>query len=301
MKFSKTLFCTIITTLFFSCSHQPPKETTKTSINTNSANATMNDTTFKKNGYADVNGIKMYYEIYGDGKPLVLIHGGGSTIQTSFGRIIPVLSKSHQIIAVELQAHGRTSDRDKELSFEQDADDVAALLKTLNITKADFLGFSNGANTTLQIAIRHPELISKIVVASALLKRNGTHPQFWEFMKNGTFEQMPQPYKDAFLKVTPDSTKLFTMFHRSATRMINFKDMPDEDIKSIKCPVMLVNGDADVATPDHMREMSKLIQNCKLVVIPGTHGEYMGEITTLKLGKVNTYPLLPVMEDFLKE
>src|SRR6478736_8526234 len=107
----------------------------------------------------------MYYEIHGQGKPFVLIHGGGSTIQTSFSNIIPILAKNRQIIAVELQAHGHTNDRNTELSFEQDADDVAALLNNLNISKADFLGFSNGGNTTMQIAIRHPELVDKIIVA----------------------------------------------------------------------------------------------------------------------------------------
>ena len=91
--------------------------------------------------YSEVNGIKMYYEIYGKGKPLVLIHGGGSTIQTTFGRIIPLLSKDRQLICVELQAHGRTEDRNAPISFEQDADDVAALLENLNIDKADIFGF----------------------------------------------------------------------------------------------------------------------------------------------------------------
>ena len=107
-------------------------------------------------GYSDMHGLHMYYEIYGKGNPLVLIHGGGSTIQTSFGRIIPALSANRKIIAVELQAHGRTRDIDRPESFQQDADDVAALLDALKIDKADFLGFSNGGNTTMQIAIRHP-------------------------------------------------------------------------------------------------------------------------------------------------
>ncbi len=300
MQTQNLILITIIIALFFACNNTNQKENTKP-VNTNDiTQITMNDTTFTKNGYAKINGINMYYEIYGEGKPLVLIHGGGSTIQTSFGRIIPILCKTHQLICVELQAHGRTSDRDKELSFEQDADDVTALLKELKITKADFLGFSNGGNTTLQIAIRHPELCNKIVVASALLKRNGTQSQFWEFMKKGTFEQMPQPYKDAFLKVTPDSAKLLNMFHRSATRMINFKDVPDEQIKSVKCPVLLVNGDADVATTEHMEQMSKLIPNCKLEIFSGGHGEYMGEITTLKPGKEYAYPVVTIVESFLK-
>src|ERR1700733_4723749 len=118
-----------------------------------------------KSGYSEVNGLTMYYEVHGQGRPLVLIHGGGSTIQTSFGRIIPELAKHRQIIAVELQAHGRTNDRNTDLSFEQDADDVAALLVNLNISNADLLGFSNGGQTTIEIALRHPGLINKIIIA----------------------------------------------------------------------------------------------------------------------------------------
>lgn len=258
-----------------------------------------NDSLTFKSGYSDVNGIKMYYEIYGEGKPLVLIHGGGSTIQTSFGRVIHLFSKDRQLICVELQAHGRTGDRDTELSFEQDADDVAALLKNLNIDKADILGFSNGGNTALQIAIRHPQLCNKIVAASILLKRDGTFPQFWDFMNNGTFDQMPQAYKDAFLKVTPDSTKLMTMYQKCANRMIHFKDFPDAQIISIKAPVLLINGDADVATNEHVVAMSKIIPNCRLAIIPGGHGAYIGEITTLKKDYQDTDFIVPLIENFL--
>ncbi|MBI3234606.1 MAG: alpha/beta hydrolase, partial [Bacteroidetes bacterium] len=243
---------------------------------------TTKDNSTYKHGYSEVNGISMYYELYGEGKPLVLIHGGGSTIQTSFGRMIPLFGKDRQLICVELQAHGRTGDRNIELSFEQDADDVAALLQHLHIHKADILGFSNGGNTALQLAIRHPHLCRKVIAASVLLKRDGTFPQFWEFMKNGTFEQMPQEYKDAYMQVNPDEAKLLNMFHKCANRMIHFKDFPDEQIISIQSPVLLINGDADVATSEHIVAMSKLIPHCQLAIIPGGHGAYIGEITTLK-------------------
>lgn len=252
-----------------------------------------------KNGYSDVNGIKMYYEIYGEGKPLVLIHGGGSTIQTSFGRIIPLLASHRQLICVELQAHGRTSDRNTVISFEQDADDVFGLLKNLNIHKADVLGFSNGGNTALQLAIRHPEICNKIIAGSILLKREGTFPQFWEFMKNGTFDQMPQQYKDAFFQVNPDKEKLMNMYQKCADRMNNFKDFPDEQLKSIKAPVLLINGSSDVATPEHIVAMSRLIPNCNLAIIPGGHGEYIGEITTLKPDYKESNFITPMLEQFL--
>ena len=125
-----------------------------------------------KHGYAPVNGLKMYYEIHGDARaetpPLVLLHGGGSTIETTFGKILPALAKSRQVIAFEQQGHGRTADiADRPFTFEQSADDAAALLEHLKIEKADFFGFSNGGNIALQIAIRHPKLVRKLVVASA--------------------------------------------------------------------------------------------------------------------------------------
>src|ERR1700761_6270138 len=121
--------------------------------------------------YANVNGIKMYYEIHGSGQPLVLLHGGGSTIKTTFGTILPELAKTHKVIAVELQAHGHTGDRNAPESFEQDADDIAALLNQLSIPKADILGFSNGGQTTLQLATKHPDKVNKIIVASAFYKK----------------------------------------------------------------------------------------------------------------------------------
>lgn len=259
------------------------------------------DSLTKKTGYSEVNGISMYYEIYGEGKPLVLLHGGGSTIQTTFGRVLPLFSKDRQLICVELQAHGRTGDRNTGISFEQDADDVAALLKNLNIPKADFFGFSNGGTTALQIAIRHPQICNRIVAGSVLLKRDGTFPQFWEFMKNGTFDQMPQQYKDAYLEVTPDLVKLHTMYEKCSERMINFSDLPDELLQSIKVPVMLVNGDADVASSEHIVAMCKLIPGARLAIIPGGHGAYIGEITTLTPGYTSDEFIVPLIEKFLAE
>lgn len=159
-------------------------------------------------GYASVNGLKMYYEIHGSGTPLVLIHGGGSTIQTTFGRVLLLFASNHKVIAVELQAHGHTSDIDRPLSFEQDADDVAELLKQLQISKADIFGFSNGASTTLEMAIRHPQLVNKIIVASTFSKKAGAYPWFWDMMAHASFEQMPQPFKNAYLQINPDSNAL---------------------------------------------------------------------------------------------
>lgn len=263
--------------------------------------ATANDTLISENGYSQVNGIRMYYEIYGQGKPLVLLHGGGSTIQTTFGRVIPLLAWHRRLICVELQAHGRTGDRNSGISFEQDADDVAEFLKNLGITKADIFGFSNGGNTALQMAIRHPQLCDRIIAGSVLLKRDGTFPQFWEFMKNGTFAQMPQQYKDAFIQVNPDSSKLVNMYQKCADRMNSFKDFPDQQLRSVQAPVLLINGNQDVASPEHIVAMSKLIPHCKLAIVPGGHGEYIGEVVTLKPGFKEADFAIPLIEKFLDE
>jgi pimeloyl-ACP methyl ester carboxylesterase len=258
-----------------------------------------NDTVVSQNGYSEVNGIKMYYEIYGEGKPLVLIHGGGSTIQSNFGQVIQLFAKNRKVIAVELQAHGRTSDRGKDSSFEQDADDVAALLKNLNIDKADFFGFSNGGTTTIQIALRHPELVDKIVLGSTLCKRNGVPAPFFDFMKQASIANMPQELKDAYMAVTPNADGLQIMHDRDAKRMVNFKDIPDAQIKSIKAQTLIIIADKDVITPEHAIEMHRQIAGSELAIVPGVHGEYIGEITTLKSNSREAAFVVPMIERFL--
>ncbi len=257
------------------------------------------NTLISEKGYSEVNGIKMYYEIHGQGKPLVLIHGGGSTIETTFGRVIPILAQKYKVIAMDLQAHGRTGDRDAPESFEQDADDVAALLKNLNISKAAFFGFSNGGTTTVQIAIRHPAIVDKIVLGSALCKRNGVPEQFWDFMKHATLANMPGQLKEAYLKVSPNPKGLQTMQDKDAARMVNFKDIPDEQIKSINAPALIIIGDQDVIKPEHAIEMHRQIANSELAVIPGVHGEYIEEITTLKSNANEARFVIPMIENFL--
>lgn len=244
------------------------------------AMTTVNKTQGQETGrYANVNGIKMYYEIHGSGQPLVLIHGGGSTITTSFGKILPMLSKTHQVIAVELQAHGHTTDRDAPVSFEQDADDVAELLKQLNVTGADILGFSNGGNTAMQIAIRHPERVRKLVLASAFYRREGMYSWLWEGMKHAKLENMPRIYQEVYLSI-PGNTQagLQNMHDKDAKRMQTFKDWESDVIKSIQAPALIVIGDEDVVRPEHAVEMYRLLPHGRLSIFPDNHGSYMGEI-----------------------
>lgn len=230
--------------------------------------------------YAEVNGIRMYFESYGPagGVPLVLLHGGGSTIDVTFGRIIPFLAKDRRVIAVEEQGHGRTSDRDAPVRFETSADDVAALLDALKIDRADVFGFSNGASVALQVAIRHPAKVRKLVFASSFTRKDGAPPEFWGFMSKADFSNMPQPLKDAFLRVNPDPQKLRVMHDKDRDRMLHFQDVPDADVRAIRAPTLIVIGDRDVVKPEHALELSRMIEGARLMILPGGHGEYLGEL-----------------------
>lgn len=250
--------------------------------------------------YANVNGLKMYYEIHGTGKPLVLIHGGGSTIYTTFGRVLNAFAGTHQVIGVELQAHGHTADIDRPLSFEQDADDVAALLEQLHIPKAAIFGFSNGASTAMQIAIRHPQLADKLIIASGMYKREGLYPWFWEMMEKATFESLPQVYKDAYLEITGSRDGLLAMYNRDVQRMRIFKDWNDQDVRSIGVPVLVIIGDQDVVRPENAVELFRLLPKGRLAIFPGGHGEYLGEINTLKPGSKVPELLVSLVEEFLQ-
>src|SRR5512134_3460465 len=129
-----------------------------------------------QSGYASVNGLEMYYEIHGTGQPLVLLHGAFSGIGTSFGKILPALARSCRVIAFELQAQGRTADIDRPLTLEGMAEDVAAALQQLGIERADVCGYSMGAGVALHLAIRHPEVIRKLVLISVTYTLSGVHP-----------------------------------------------------------------------------------------------------------------------------
>lgn len=252
-----------------------------------------------KSGHSEVNGLSMYYEMYGQGKPLVLIHGGGSTIQTSFGNIIPHLVKQRQIIAVELQAHGRTNDRNTDLTFKQDADDIATLMKNLDITKADFLGFSNGGHAAIEIAIHYPDIVNRLIICSAFYKRSAVAPQFWEGFNHARFSDMPQALKDGYLSVNNNTDGLMNMFYKDVQRMKVFKDWSNEQMKSIQAPALIMNSSVDVGSPEHAIEMSRTIPDSDFAILPGMHGAYLGAIEYLENGTWNHTYAVDIIEEFL--
>lgn len=257
----------------------------------------------KESGYAPVNGISMYYETFGpsEGIPLVLIHGGGSTIESNWGRFIPLLEKNMRIIAIEEQAHGRSSDRTQGVSFEQTAEDIAALLDHLKVQKANIMGFSNGGTTAMVLAFRHPQKVNKLIAASALTKHSGVPVSFWEFMKTAQLSNMPKPLADAFLKVNPDKKKLQTMHDKDARRMQVFKDIADSELAKITAPTLIILGDQDLIKVSHALEHVKSVKGARLVVLPSNHGEYVGEVFATRKESSTHVVTAKIIENFLAE
>jgi len=252
---------------------------------------------------ASVNGIDIYYEVHGehDGPPLVLLHGGGSTIDSNFGRAIPFLARTRRVIALEEQGHGRTSDRDQPFTFERSADDVAGLLRHLKVSQADIFGFSNGATVALQVAIRHPEVVRKLVFASSFTKRDGAQPQLWEFIKQADIANMPQVLKDAFLAVNPDSQRLKTMHDKDAARMAGFTDVPDSTVRAVLAPTLIITGDRDVARVEHALELSRVFPDARLLVLPSGHGDYLAEASSAPADTGYAEITARLLERFLSE
>ena len=155
-------------------------------------------------GYAPVNGLQMWYERHGEGRPLVLLHGNLSTIGVDFGGIIPSLAKGRQVIGVEQQAHGHTADIDRPLSIQQWADDTAALLGHLGIERADLFGYSSGSTVALQLAIEQPQLVGKLVLASASYRLDGLHPGLMDNIQELKPEHLAgTPFEQDYAKVAP--------------------------------------------------------------------------------------------------
>ena len=249
--------------------------------------------------YAIINGMKMYFERHGEGRPLLLIHGGGSTIDTSFGRIIQPLSQHRQVIAAEMQAHGRTDDRTTPLSFEQDADDIAALLKHLGLPTADFLGFSNGAQTCVELWLRHPGIIGRLVLASGFYSRDAVAEPFWEGFNGVTLDMMPLVLRQGFLAVNNDPAKLQRSFDRDVERMKKFNGWTDDQLRSILAPTLLITGNHDVGSLEHCVSTCRLIPNSQLAVFPGGHGTYMGTLESVDNGQLPLFNVVPLLEEFL--
>jgi pimeloyl-ACP methyl ester carboxylesterase len=238
-----------------------------------------------KGSYASVNGLNMYYEIHGTGKPLVLLHGGLATIDVLFGQLLPSLAQTRQVIAVELQAHGHTADIERPLSFELMADDIAALIKHLGLEHTDIFGFSLGGGVALQTAIRHPEVVRKLVVASAPYKRDGWYPGVLAGMASMNAEaaeaMVGSPMHQAYVSVAPKPEDWSALVAKLGQLLRQDYDWSTA-VASIKAPTLIVVGDADSVRSAHTVEMFGLLgggnadgamgglPHSQLAVLPGT-------------------------------
>jgi pimeloyl-ACP methyl ester carboxylesterase len=242
----------------------------------------MADTAASQTGYAAVNGLNMYYEIHGTGRPLVLLHGGLSTIDVDFGRVLPGFAKSRQVIAIEQQAHGHTADVDRPLTYEQMADDTAALLRHLGIENADFFGYSVGAAIAMVLAMRRPELVGKLVLATPVFNREGLHPGLLEGMEQLTPEMMAgSPFQEAYARLAPRPQDWPTLIEKIKQLDREWVGWPAEAIQAIQSPTLIVVGDSDIVRPEHAVEMFRLLgggvagdvaglPKSRLAVLPGT-------------------------------
>ena len=234
-------------------------------------------------GYLPVNGLQMYYEIHGTGQPLVLLHGAFSAIGTSFGQMLPGLAQGRQVVAVELQGHGRTADIDRPMTLEGMADDVAAAIDQLGIEPADIFGYSTGAAVALQLVIRHPDAVRKLVLASVTYTLDGVHPGLMEGLGEMTPEMMHgSPWHEEYVRIAPRPEDFPTLFAKKTQMDQQIKDLPDEAIRAITAPTLLIIGDSDLVRPEHAVEMFRLLgggvfgdtpaglPDSQLAILPGT-------------------------------
>ncbi len=241
--------------------------------------------TATKSDYVNVNGLQMYYETYGGGAglPLVLLHGAFSAIGTSFAQLLPGLSEGRRVIAFELQAHGHTADIDRPMTLEAMADDVAAALGQLGIERADILGYSMGAGVALHLAIRHPDIVRKLVLASVTYTLAGLHPGLMDNLGNMTPEMMyGSPWHEEYLRIAPHPEDFDRLFAKKSAMDRGINDVPDEAIRAIKAPTLLIIGDSDLVRPEHAVAMFRLLggdvfgdtpaglPDSQLAILPGT-------------------------------
>jgi pimeloyl-ACP methyl ester carboxylesterase len=253
--------------------------------------------------YAMINGMKMYYTITGKGTPLVLLHGAFSSIDKDFGKIIPSLAKNHQVIGIELQGHGHTSNIDRPMSYTAMADDVVSLLTQLKVTNADFFGYSMGGGVALQLTITHPSLVKHLVLASTAYSPEGMNMGNPDGLKQKQQADLNESaWKKNYDKTSPDKTQWKKLVGQVYGLMGTWKGFQSDEIKNIKSPVLLIFGDEDMSKPEHQVEMFRLLgggnagdlydlPNEQLAILPGTTHVTMVDQADL---------MIPIVSRFLK-
>jgi pimeloyl-ACP methyl ester carboxylesterase len=229
----------------------------------------------------EVNGMQMYYEVSGSGDPLVVLHGAYMNIE-SMGPIVGKLAETHRVYALEFQGHGKTNDIDRPITYPNLADDVAAFMDKIGIEKADVFGYSMGAGAGLQLAIRHPDKVNKLAAASVAYDAEGWQPEFKAFIPQMTVEGfLAMPFFGELQKNSADPDR----FTEVVAKLIQLEKEPmtwEADVKTLKTPVLIITGDADVATLEHsvqlfrllgggaMGDMGKPLAASRLAVMPAT-------------------------------
>jgi pimeloyl-ACP methyl ester carboxylesterase len=250
----------------------------------------------------EINGLQMYYEVSGEGDPIVVLHGAYMNIP-AMGDIIPRLAETHRVYAVEMQGHGRTSDIERPITYLNLADDIAAFMEAVELEKAGVFGYSMGAAVGLQLAIRHPEMVDQLVLASVSYDLDGLQPEFEAMLPQMSPEMfVGTPMETAFREMSPNPEG----FRAFVERMIALEHESmawEEDVRNLKAPVLLIAGDADVVTLEHvvamfrllgggaMGDMGRPLPASRLAILPATsHTAVIGQ----------TDLLMAFIEPFLK-
>jgi pimeloyl-ACP methyl ester carboxylesterase len=241
----------------------------------------------------EVNGMQMYYEVSGQGDPLVVLHGAYMSIP-AMGGIIPRLAETHQVYAVEMQGHGRTTDIDRPITYENLADNVAAFMDAVGVDRADVFGYSMGAAAGLQLAIRHPEKVDQLVAASVSYDESGWQPEMVAMIPQMSPEMfVGSPMETSYRELSPNPDG----FRAFVEKLIALEHEPmnwEEDVRELEAPVLLIAGDADVVTLEHtvamfrllgggaMGDMGQPLPASRLAILPATsHTAVIGQIDLL--------------------
>jgi len=241
-----------------------------------------------KTGYAPVDGLKLYYEIYGTGRPLVLLHGGAGSLDM-FSQIVPELSRNREVIAVDLQAHGRTADINRPLTYQMMAEDVAALITFLGFRQVDVMGYSLGGEVALRTAIQHPQQVSRLVLVSTAFSRSGWYPEILDAEAHSgpeVAEQMKQtPMYQLYVRTAPKPENWPILLGKLRDLLTQDYDWSDE-VRRLQTPTLLIFGDADAIQTAHAVKFFELlgggqrdggwdgsgISRTRLAILPGlTH------------------------------
>ena len=256
-------------------------------------------------GYADNNGLRMYYEVHGrevpGQPPLLLIPGGGSTIDTNFAELIPLLAEQRQVIAVEEEGHGRTQPTRRPLTAENSAGDILAVLDQLDVKTVDVLGFSAGGHTAVALALGNPAVVRSLIIASTFVSRDAVPDEFWDSMARATLDDMPDTYKDADRLLNPEPGHLERLFELDRQRILDFPGWSDELLGTITAPTLVVSADRDVVTAEYAARMAGVIPDARLLIVPGGHGDYLGEQAASDEDLWTMHATLPFLLRFLGE